>query len=191
MKAKHKRTVQFCPGIKGEMVDYEVELVLANLCQRFLFFEYLPKGSLDKKITDAYHGHEWTRQYQIMKGICDGLYYLHIVQLDMKPTNILLDFNEMPKIADFGISRCFDEKQSWVITSNLIGTIGYLAPELYVSGQITFKSDIYSLGVIIMEILTGKKNMSPNEKTGYTTYNEYASCNKNCAPLPIIFLKNK
>jgi len=125
IKANHKRPVRFfCSDTKkGEMVDSEVELVLATVWQRFFCFEYLPKGIICKQITDASHGHEWRRKYQIMKGICDGRYYLHIVQLDLKPTNILLDFNGTPKIADFGISRCFEEKQRWMTTSNLIGTM--------------------------------------------------------------------
>ncbi|XP_047070025.1 putative serine/threonine-protein kinase [Lolium rigidum] len=72
--------------------------------------------------------------------------------VDLKPANVPLDENMMPKIADFGISRCFGEKQSTVISSKPFGTMGYLAPEFYVSRLISFKSDIYSLGVIIMEI---------------------------------------
>jgi serine/threonine protein kinase len=69
---------------------------------------------------------EWTQYYQIIKGICTGLLYLHenrIVHLDLKPANILLDDNLVPKIADFGLSRCFDEKQSHAITSKLFGTL--------------------------------------------------------------------
>lgn len=163
MKAKHKNIVRFlgyCSDTQGEMVDCEGKLVLADVRKRLLCFEYLPKGSLDKQITDASFGLEWSKRYQIISGICDGLYYLHqnhIVHMDLKPANILLDDNMMPKIADFGLSRCFDEKQSRAITSNMLGTIGYLAPEFYARRQITFKLDIYSLGMIIIEILTGEK----------------------------------
>ena len=66
------------------------------------------------------------KRYQIINGICDGLYYLHqkhIVHLDLKPANILLDVNMVPKISGFGLSRCFDEKQSHAIASKLIGTM--------------------------------------------------------------------
>uniref|UniRef100_A0A8R7QAI0 Protein kinase domain-containing protein n=1 Tax=Triticum urartu TaxID=4572 RepID=A0A8R7QAI0_TRIUA len=163
MKAKHKNIVRFlgyCCDTQGKMLDYQGQLVLAEVRQRLLCFEYLPKGSLDKQITDASCGLEWRKRYQIINGICDGLYYLHqkhIVHLDLKPANILLDDNMMPKIADFGLSRCFDEKQSQTIASKLIGTMGYVAPEFYMRRHITFKLDIYSLGMIIIEILTGEK----------------------------------
>ncbi|CAM0948539.1 unnamed protein product [Alopecurus aequalis] len=163
MKAKHKNIVRFlgyCCDTQGEMVDYEGELVLADVRQRLLCFEYLPQGSLDKKITDASCGLEWRKRYQIIIGICEGLYYLHqkhILHLDLKPANILLDDNMVPKIADFGISRFFDEKQSGVTTTSMIGTVGYLAPEFYGSRKITCKLDIYSLGIIIIDILTGEK----------------------------------
>ncbi|CAM0948563.1 unnamed protein product [Alopecurus aequalis] len=163
MMAKHKNIVRFlgyCSDTQGEMVKYDGKLVLADVRQRLLCFEYLPKGSLDKNITDASCGLEWTKRYQIITGICDGLYYLHqkrIVHLDLKPANILLDDNLMPKIADFGLSRCFDEKQTRAITSKLIGTMGYMAPELYAHRHITFQLDIYSLGMIIIEIITGEK----------------------------------
>ncbi|XP_037438969.1 receptor-like protein kinase ANXUR2 isoform X1 [Triticum dicoccoides] len=163
MKAKHKNIVRFlgyCSNAQGEMVDYKGKLVLADVRERLLCFEYLRNGSLDKKITDASCGLEWRQRYQIIIGICNGLYYLHqkhIVHLDLKPENILLDDHMMPKITDFGLSRCFDEKQTRTVASKLIGTMGYLAPEFFGGRQITFKSDIYSLGIIIIDILTGDK----------------------------------
>ncbi|VAI12047.1 unnamed protein product [Triticum turgidum subsp. durum] len=163
MKAKHKNIVRFlgyCADTQGEMVDCGGKLVLADVRQRLLCFEYLPKGSLDKHITDASCGLEWRERYQIINGICDGLYYLHqkhIVHLDLKPGNILLDNNMIPKISDFGLSRCFDENQTRTIASKVIGTMGYLAPEFCSVRQITVKSDIYSLGTIIIEIITGEK----------------------------------
>ncbi|KAF7068777.1 hypothetical protein CFC21_074509 [Triticum aestivum] len=135
---------------------------MAHGRQRLLCFEYVPKGSLDEYIKDASNGHDWIKTYAIINGICEGLHYLHqnhIVHLDLKPANILLDGNMMPKITDFGLSRCFDEKQTQAITKNMAGTLGYIAPEFY-NGYIhtiTYKSDIYSLGVIIIEMLTGKK----------------------------------
>jgi serine/threonine protein kinase len=75
---------------------------------------------------DASHGLEWRKRYQIIRGICAGLYYLHqkhIVHLDLKPANILLDDKMVPKIADFGISRCFDEKKRQATISHVIGTM--------------------------------------------------------------------
>ncbi|KAI4981155.1 hypothetical protein ZWY2020_021640 [Hordeum vulgare] len=104
---------------------------------------------------------EWTERYQIIKEISRGLHYLHverrIVHLDLKPTNILLDDKMIPKIADFGLSRRFIEKQTQIFTTEVMGTSGYMAPEFLTNGQITLKSDIYSLGVIITKILTGQK----------------------------------
>ncbi|KAK3119799.1 hypothetical protein QOZ80_9AG0675410 [Eleusine coracana subsp. coracana] len=162
MRVKHKNIVRFlgyCSDTQGKVWKLGRKNVMAEERQRFLCFEFLPKGSLDKKISDATQGLEWVTRYQIIKGICDGLHYLHhqkIVHLDLKPANILLDHYMMPKIADFGLSKCFDEKQTRAMTSNIFGSQGYMAPEFY-GGLITFKSDIYSLGVIIIEILTGQK----------------------------------
>ncbi|RCV17825.1 hypothetical protein SETIT_3G250800v2 [Setaria italica] len=167
MKVKHKNIVRFlgyCANTQGKMESFNGKLVMADVQQRLLCFEYVAKGSLRDQITDASSGLEWRQRYEIIKGICIGLNYLHrnrIVHSDLKPANILLDYDIVPKIADFGLSRCFDEKQSWAITSNIWGSLGYLPPEIH-SGIITFKSDIYSLGVIIKEILTGQK-VSPED----------------------------
>ncbi|KAJ1274385.1 hypothetical protein BS78_05G057900 [Paspalum vaginatum] len=162
IRVKNKNIVRFlgyCADTQGKVEKYDGKMVMADMRQRLLCFEFLPNGGLDKHINDSSQGLEWRTRYQIIKGICKGLHYLHqqhIVHLDLKPANILLDYNMVPKIADFGLSKCFDEKQTRAITSKVVGSHGYMAPEFF-SGEITFKSDIYSLGIIIAEILTGKK----------------------------------
>jgi len=164
MKTRHKNIVRFlgyCADTQGNMLSYDGKLVMADVRQRLLCFEYMPNGSLRDYISDVSRGLEWRKCHQIISGICQGLNYLHenrIVHLDLKPENVLLDDNMVPKIIDFGLSRCFEEKQtSKSITSKLCGTVGYIAPELYSGNKITMKSDIFSLGIIIIEILTGQK----------------------------------
>ncbi|KAK1645785.1 hypothetical protein QYE76_063590 [Lolium multiflorum] len=162
IKAKHKNVVRFigyCANSQGKAENYNGKFVIADVKQRLLCFEYLPQGTLDMYINDASCGLDWRTRYNIINGICDGLHYLHqnrIVHMDLKPPNILLEGNISPKIADFGLSRCFDEMQSRVTASKMFGTLGYLAPE-FTRREITYRFDLYSLGVIIIEILTGKK----------------------------------
>ncbi|KAE8778091.1 Disease resistance protein RGA2 [Hordeum vulgare] len=161
MRVKHKNVVRFlgyCANRQGTLETYGNKLVMADVHQRLLCFEYVPQGSLHKYIIDAHR--EWGTCYRIIRGICEGLQYLHdnnIIHMDLKPANILLGNNMVPKIADFGLSRCFDENQSRHITKKISGTLGYLAPELVDGGVIARSADLYSLGVIINEILTGQK----------------------------------
>ncbi|KAI4986668.1 hypothetical protein ZWY2020_019298 [Hordeum vulgare] len=161
IKAKHKNIVRFlgyCADTQGKMEEYEGNLVMTDQRNWLLCFEYVCNGSLDKHITDAACGLDWRERYRIIRGICEGIVFLHekrILHLDLKPANILLDSHMVPKIADFGLSRFLDEDQTHSITQNLWGTLGYMDPEYIRSRRITRASDIYTLGVIIMEILTG------------------------------------
>ncbi|TKV99347.1 hypothetical protein SEVIR_8G037200v4 [Setaria viridis] len=163
MRVKHRNIVRFlgyCADTQGKCLKYEGKNVMAEERERLLCFEFLPNKSLDKYINDASQELEWRTRYRIIKGICEGLHYLHqefILHLDLKPANILLNKDMVPKIADFGLSRCFDENKSQTITAQAAGTLGYMAPELLHDRRITFKSDIYSLGIIILEILTGQR----------------------------------
>ncbi|XP_048542398.1 cysteine-rich receptor-like protein kinase 19 [Triticum urartu] len=162
---KHKNMVRFlgyCSETQHVVKPYDGKLVWADVRQRLLCFVYLP-GCLADYLSDASCQPQWTRRYQIIKGICEGVYYLHqlrIIHMDLKPQNVLLDDHMVSRIADFGLSRRLSGSQSRAITENKLGTLGYMAPEFIHNGEITFKTDIYSLGVIIMEIIMGHKGCS-------------------------------
>ncbi|OEL25522.1 G-type lectin S-receptor-like serine/threonine-protein kinase SD2-5 [Dichanthelium oligosanthes] len=137
----------------------------AEKSHRLLVYEYMPKGSLDNWIyfRDANRPLDWHTRCRIIADIAKGLAYLHeecmqrIAHLDIKPQNILLDDNFSAKLSDFGLSKMIDRDKSQVIT-RMRGTPGYLAPE-WLTSQITEKVDIYSFGVVVMEIVSGRKNL--------------------------------
>lgn len=138
--------------------------------QRFLVYEYMNRGSLDRTL---FHGDPvlgWRERYEIALGTARGLAYLHsgcentIIHCDVKPENILLHDKSSVKISDFGLSKLLNTEESGLFTT-LRGTRGYLAPEWLTSSVISDKTDVYSYGMVLLEIIRGKKNSSPQTQS--------------------------
>ncbi|RDX57754.1 Cysteine-rich receptor-like protein kinase 2, partial [Mucuna pruriens] len=133
--------------------------------ESLLVYEFLPNKSLDRFIFDTNKGKElnWEKRYEIIIGTAEGLVYLHensktrIIHRDIKASNILLDAKLRAKIADFGLARSFQEDKSHISTA-IAGTLGYMAPEYLAHGQLTEKADVYSFGVLLLEIVTARQN---------------------------------
>ncbi|XP_057841014.2 cysteine-rich receptor-like protein kinase 10 [Cryptomeria japonica] len=137
--------------------------------ERLLVYEYFPNKSLDTFLFDLKKNSQldWQKRYNIIIGIARGLLYLHedsqlkIIHRDIKANNILLDDKLNPKIADFGLARLFPEDETQIQT-RVAGTYGYMAPEYAMRGQLSVKADVYSFGVLVLEILSGRKNTDFN-----------------------------
>ncbi|XP_019445853.1 PREDICTED: putative cysteine-rich receptor-like protein kinase 35 isoform X1 [Lupinus angustifolius] len=137
--------------------------------ENILVYEYVPHESLDKLLFKSERKEEldWKRRYGIITGMAKGLLYLHedshdcIIHRDIKASNILLDDKWSPKIADFGMARLFPEDQSQVNT-RVAGTNGYMAPEYVMHGNLSVKADVFSYGVVVLELITGQRNSAFN-----------------------------
>ncbi|XBH83639.1 hypothetical protein VPH35_072009 [Triticum aestivum] len=164
MALKHDNIVKlvgFCHEGQKKVVLNNGRYIVADVFESLLCYEYLPKGSLQKNHFDRSNSMAWDTRFKIIKGICNGLLFLHripIIHMDLKPENILLDDNMNPRIADFGLSRLFGQEQTRANTQNVVGSYGYIAPEYLYRGEISTQSDMYSLGLLIIETTTGEKN---------------------------------
>ncbi|CAK9278303.1 unnamed protein product [Sphagnum jensenii] len=143
--------------------------------KRLLVYEYLENGDLAKVLfeRDGVDISFWPTRFNICLGIAHGLFYLHeiaqprIIHRDIKASNILLDKRLQPKIADFGLALLFADDKTHISTMHVAGTRGYLAPEYATCGQLTIKADVYSFGILILEIISGRKcidnELPPND----------------------------
>ncbi|XP_020573152.1 leucine-rich repeat receptor protein kinase EMS1 [Phalaenopsis equestris] len=139
---------------------------------RLLIYEFLPGGSLDQRLHDPDPDYfpplTWSVRLSILRGVAAGLAFLHegcrpsIIHRDIKASNVLLDGESVARIADFGLARLVESSRSHVSTQEAAGTVGYMAPE-YREGvtAVTAKGDIYSFGVLVMEVVTGRRPSWP------------------------------
>ncbi|KAJ9135681.1 hypothetical protein P3X46_032834 [Hevea brasiliensis] len=140
--------------------------------ERLLVYEYMPQGTLSRYLFNwEVHGLkplEWTRRLTIALDVARGVEYLHglahqsFIHRDLKPSNILLGDDMRAKVADFGLVRLAPEGKTSIET-RLAGTFGYLAPEYAVTGRVTTKVDVFSFGVILMEMITGRKALDETQ----------------------------
>jgi hypothetical protein len=132
---------------------------------KLLVYEYMPNASLDRYLFESSQQPvlSWRTRYQIALGVARGLHYLHercrdcIIHCDIKPENILLSDTFVPKVADFGLAKLMGHDFSRVLTT-VRGTVGYLAPEWIAGTAITTKADVYSYGMMLFEIVSGRRN---------------------------------
>ncbi|KAL5082438.1 hypothetical protein RYX36_010859 [Vicia faba] len=152
------------------LADHPNLVKLLGFCaegeQRLLVYEYMPLGSLENHLHDLSSGRkplDWNTRMRIAAGAARGLEYLHdkmkppVIYRDLKCSNILLGEDYNPKLSDFGLAKVGPIGDKTHVSTRVMGTYGYCAPDYAMTGQLTFKSDIYSFGVVLLELITGRK----------------------------------
>ncbi|WJX10093.1 hypothetical protein P8452_00856 [Trifolium repens] len=156
--------------------------------KRALVYDFMPNGSLDKYIssTEEHISLTYKQMYEISLGVARGIAYLHqgcdmqILHFDIKPHNILLDEDLIAKVSDFGLAKLYPVDNSIVTLTGVRGTFGYMAPELFYKniGKVSYKADVYSFGMLLMEIANRRRNLNSNADDSnqiffpYWIYNE-------------------
>ncbi|XP_061349134.1 serine/threonine-protein kinase PBL27-like isoform X2 [Gastrolobium bilobum] len=143
--------------------------------QRLLVYEFMPLGSLEDRLHDLPPDKEsldWNTRMKIAAGAAKGLEYLHdkanppVIYRDLKSSNILLDEGFHPKLSDFGLAKLGPVGDKTHVSTRVMGTYGYCAPEYAMTGQLTLKSDVYSFGVVFLELITGRKAIDNTRAPG-------------------------
>ncbi|XP_050237222.1 putative L-type lectin-domain containing receptor kinase II.2 isoform X2 [Mercurialis annua] len=149
---------------------------LLGYCRRkrelLLVYDYMPNGSLDKFLFQNDTPHlNWVQRYQILKGVASALLYLHeeweqiVLHRDVKASNVMLDADLNGRLGDFGLAK-FHERGSIPETTCVVGTIGYLAPEVSRTGSFTTSSDVFAFGTLMLEVACGRKTIEPHRPAG-------------------------
>ncbi|KAJ6382062.1 hypothetical protein OIU77_030671 [Salix suchowensis] len=142
--------------------------------QRLLVYEYMPLGSLEDHLLEISPGKkrlDWNTRMKIAAGAAKGLEHLHdkasppVIYRDLKCSNILLGEGYHPKLSDFGLAKLGPVGDNTHVSTRVMGTYGYCAPEYAMTGQLTLKSDVYSFGVVLLEIITGRKAIDNSKAT--------------------------
>ncbi|KAK8270997.1 hypothetical protein V6Z11_D11G233700 [Gossypium hirsutum] len=139
-----------------------------------LVYEFMPNGSLDSHLFDKKTLLTWTSRYKIAQGLASAMLYLHeeweqcVVHRDIKSSNVMLDLSFNVKLGDFGLARLMDHDLGWQ-TTRLVGTLGYMAPEYISTGRASKESDVFSFGVVALEIATGRKAINPLKQGSETS----------------------
>ncbi|XP_021754451.1 probable serine/threonine-protein kinase PBL21 isoform X2 [Chenopodium quinoa] len=162
------------------LLHHENLVTLIGYCaegdQRILVYEYMPKGSLADHLFDLESDKDaldWNARVKIAAGAARGLEYLHcvakppVIYRDLKSANILLDNEFNPKLSDFGLAKLGPMDDNTHVSTRVMGTFGYCAPEYAMTGKLTLKSDIFSFGVVLLEIVTGRKAFDITKMHGH------------------------
>ncbi|KAL5549937.1 hypothetical protein UlMin_000113 [Ulmus minor] len=149
---------------------------------RLLVYEFMPKGSMENHLFrrgSYFQPLSWNLRMKIALGAAKGLAFLHgaettVIYRDFKTSNILLDSNYNAKLSDFGLARDGPTGDKSHVSTRVMGTFGYAAPEYLATGHLTTKSDVYSFGVVLLEVLSGQRAIDKNRPTGQHNLVEWA-----------------
>ncbi|KAG0492141.1 hypothetical protein HPP92_005253 [Vanilla planifolia] len=148
--------------------------------QRMLVYEFMSRGSLESHLFRRSLPLPWSTRMKIALGAAKGLAFLHeeaeraVIYRDFKTSNILLDVDYNAKLSDFGLAKDAPEGDKTHVSTRVMGTYGYAAPEYVMTGHLTSKSDVYSFGVVLLEMMTGRRSMDKNRPNGEHNLVEWA-----------------
>ncbi|XP_052155063.1 receptor-like cytoplasmic kinase 176 [Oryza glaberrima] len=150
--------------------------------QRLLVYEFMPRGSLENHLfrrSTHFQPLSWNLRMKIALGAAKGLAFLHsdkvkVIYRDFKTSNVLLDANYDAKLSDFGLAKDGPTGDKSHVSTRVMGTYGYAAPEYLATGHLTTKSDVYSFGVVLLEMLSGRRALDKNRPTGEHNLVEWA-----------------
>ncbi|EFH45768.1 lectin protein kinase family protein [Arabidopsis lyrata subsp. lyrata] len=150
-RLRHKNIV----GLKGWSKKGGESLIL--------IYEYMENGSVDKRIFDCYEMLNWEERMRVIRDLASGMLYLHegweskVLHRDIKSSNVLLDKDMNARVGDFGLAKLQNTSKEMVSTTHVVGTAGYMAPELVKTGRASPQTDVYSFGVFVLEVVCGRR----------------------------------